>query len=202
VFINLETDPCILHSSPRCACVNLPPPTAFGLLLTSALRLSALAVLSIRLSEILVCLTAIPYSCILTPLGAPCLSVLRVLGTPLRCPLGRLLGHPCLIPSYKLEPAPLDPVRTSVPVHVILVSTSPNPCHPTPLGHPGLIPSYKFEPAPSDPIRTSVLVRITIRTLVIQLRSGVHLDICVSLHLTSSSPCLRGLFRPPSLSVL
>jgi hypothetical protein len=39
MFINLEMDPRIPHSSPRRACVNLPPPIAFGLLLTSALGL-------------------------------------------------------------------------------------------------------------------------------------------------------------------
>jgi hypothetical protein len=38
MFINLETDPHILHSSPRRACVNLPPPIAFGLPLTSTPR--------------------------------------------------------------------------------------------------------------------------------------------------------------------
>jgi hypothetical protein len=59
--------------------------------------------------------------------------MLQVLRTPLGCLLGCPLGHPCLIPSYKFEPTPLDPIRTSVPVHIILVSTSPNPCHPTPL---------------------------------------------------------------------
>jgi hypothetical protein len=37
VFINLETDPRILHSSPHHACVNLPPPIAFRLPFTSAL---------------------------------------------------------------------------------------------------------------------------------------------------------------------
>jgi hypothetical protein len=37
VFINLETDPCIPHSSPYRACVNLPLPIAFGLPLTSTL---------------------------------------------------------------------------------------------------------------------------------------------------------------------
>jgi hypothetical protein len=38
VFINLKTDPHIPHSSPHRACVNLPPPIAFGLPLTSTLR--------------------------------------------------------------------------------------------------------------------------------------------------------------------
>jgi hypothetical protein len=47
---------------------------------------STLAVLSIHLSEILICLTAIPYSRIPTPLRAPCLSMLRVLRTLLRTP--------------------------------------------------------------------------------------------------------------------
>jgi hypothetical protein len=55
-----------------------------------------------------------------------------------------------------------------------------------PLGHPCLNSSYKSEPTPSDPIRTSVLVRITIQTLVIQLRSEVR----------------SGPLGPPSLSTL
>jgi hypothetical protein len=126
VFINLETDLRILHSPPHHACLNLPPPIAFGLPLTSMLgcyldshshfrsdtpwtpthihtwtllglplmsalghysdscslphsdstRNPALVVLSI-------CLPAIPYSHIPTSLGAPCLSALQVLGTPL-----------------------------------------------------------------------------------------------------------------------
>jgi hypothetical protein len=163
VFINLETDPRIPHSSPHCACVNPPPPIVFGLPLTSALgrysdsrshprsdtprtpthvctqtllglpltsvlgrylnscslprldstRNPTLVVLSIHLSEVLVCLTAIPYSHKPTPLGAPCLSALRVLGTPLGHPLGRPLGHPCLNSSYKSEPAPSGPIWTS-----------------------------------------------------------------------------------------
>jgi hypothetical protein len=158
MFINLETDPCIPHSSPHRTCVNLPPPIAFGLPLTSALgrysdsrsclrsdtpwtpthvctrtllrlpltsalghsldshsRLHsditrtpahvrartllgllltsapglystqnpALVVLSIHISEVLARLTAILYSHIPTSLGAPCLSALRVLRTPL-----------------------------------------------------------------------------------------------------------------------
>jgi hypothetical protein len=37
MFINLETDPRIPHSSPHRACVNLPPPIVFGLPLTSTL---------------------------------------------------------------------------------------------------------------------------------------------------------------------
>jgi hypothetical protein len=221
MFINLKTDPRILHSSPHHACVNLPPiafglplMSTLGLLLTSMLghssdshshphsnttqtpthictrtllelpltsalgrysdscsrpcsdstRNSALAVLSIHLSEILICLTAIPYSRIPTPLGALCLSALRILRTPLGGLLRRPLGHLCLIPSYK------------------------------------------FKPAPSDPIRTSILVRVTIRILVIQLCSdihlGIHSDICVSLHLTSLSPCPQGPLGPPSLSAL
>jgi hypothetical protein len=57
-----------------------------------------------------------------TPLGAPCLSGLRILGTPLGRPLGCPLGHPCFNSSYKSEPAPLGPVRTSVLVRIILVS--------------------------------------------------------------------------------
>jgi hypothetical protein len=75
-----------------------------------------------------------------------------------------------------------------------------------PLGHPCLNLSYKSEPAPSDPVWTLVLIRVTIRTLAIQLhlevRSGIHSDICASLRLTSSSPCLRGPLGPPSLSAL
>jgi hypothetical protein len=106
-------------------------------------------------------LTAIPYSCILTPLGAPCLSTLQVLGTPLRCLLRRLLGHLCLSSSYKSEPTPSD-LRPRP-------RYDPNPCHPTPLGrllgrplgHPCLTPSYKFEPVPSGPAQTSILVRVT-----------------------------------------
>jgi hypothetical protein len=184
VFINLETDPCILHSSLLCLCessssnsvrtsAHIRAQMLLRLPLTSVLghysdshshpRLdstqnSTLAVLSIHLSEILVCLTAILYSCILTPLGAPCLSMLRVLRTPLR--------HPCLNLSYKSEPTPSDPVRTSVPVCIILVSTSPN--HPTPLG----------------------------------CLLGWCSDIRVSFHLTSSSPRLRTPFGPPSSSAL
>jgi hypothetical protein len=129
------------------------------LLLTSALGLySELRSSSVihppisTISEILVRLTAILYSHIPTPLGAPCLSVLQV------------LGRPCLNSSYKSEPVP------------------------------------------SDPLRTSILVRVMIRTLAIQLRSdiclGVRLDIRVSLHLTSLSPCLWGPLGPPSLSAL
>jgi hypothetical protein len=69
-------------------------------------RNPALVVLSIHLSEVLTRLIAILYSRIPTSLGAPCLSALRVLGTP--------LGHPCLNSSYKSEPAPSDPIQTSV----------------------------------------------------------------------------------------
>jgi hypothetical protein len=201
VFINLKTDPRILHSSPCRACVNLPPPIAFGLPLASVLRRysdsrsrphsdtprtpthvctrtllglpltsvlgrysdscsllhsdstrnPALVVLSIHLSEVLVCLTAIPYSCILTPLGAPCLSALRVLGTPLRRPL----RHPCLNSSYKSEPTPSGPIRTSVLIHVILVSTSPSPCLRTPFGPPSLS-ALQSKPLPSNSAWTSV----------------------------------------------
>jgi hypothetical protein len=120
----------------------------------------------------------------MTPLGAPCLSALQILGTP----LGRPLRHPCLNSSYKSEPVPSDPVQTSILIRIILVSTSPNPCHPIPL----------FKPAPSDPVWTSVHVCVTIRTLAIQL----HSDIRVSLRLTSSSPCLWGPLGPLSLSTL
>jgi hypothetical protein len=203
MFINLETDPCILHSSPCCTCVNLPP-IAFGLPLTSALghysdsrshphsdtprtpthirtrtllglpftsvlgcysdscslarsdstRNPALVVLSIRLP-------AIPYSRILTSLRALCLSVLRVLGTPLGC-------------SARAS------ARTSVSQFVLQVRARafgprsdlhpcpryhPNPCHPTPLGGPlghlCLTPPYEFEPAPSGPARTSVIACVT-----------------------------------------
>jgi hypothetical protein len=200
VFINLETDPHIPHSSPRRACVNPPPPIAFGLLLTSALghyldsrscphsdtpqtpthvctrtllglpltsalarysnscslphsdstRNPTLVVLSIHLSKVLVCLTAIPYSRKLTPLGAPCLSALRVLGTP----LGRPLGHPCLNSSYKSEPAPSGPIWTSVLIHVILVSTSPSPRLRTPLGP--LSSSALRVPCGSEPLVTDI----------------------------------------------
>jgi hypothetical protein len=201
MFINLKTDPCILHSSPHCACVNLPPPIAVGLPLTSALRrysdscsrprsdtprtpthVRTRTLLRLLLTSTLgcysdscslpcsdstrnpalvvlsICLPAIPYLCIPTSLKAPCLSTLRVLGTP----LGRLNS------------------------------------------------SYKSKPVPLDSVRTSVLVRITIRTLAIQLcsevrsgiHSGIHSDICVLLHLTSSTLCLWGLLRPLSLSAL
>jgi hypothetical protein len=203
MFINLKTDPCIPHSSPHCACVNLPPPIAFGLpltsmlgrysdsrshprsdtprtpthvctwtllglLLTSALghysdscslpcsdstQNPALVVLSIHLSEVLVCLTAIPYSHILTPLGALCLSVLQVLGTP----LGRPLRHLCLNSSYKSEPAPSGPVWTSILIHVILVSTSLNPCLRTLFG-PLSLSVLRFKPLPSNSARTSARV--------------------------------------------
>jgi hypothetical protein len=175
MFINLKMDPCILHSSPRRACVNLPP-IAFRLPLTSALRHysdshshrcsdstqnSTLAVLSI-------CLTAILYSRIPTPLGAPCLSALQILRTPLGGPLRHLLGHPlghsCLIPSYKFKPAPSDPIQTSVPV--------------------------------------CITIQILVIQLCSEVRSGICSDICVSLCLTSSNLCPWGPLRPPSLSVL
>jgi hypothetical protein len=41
------------------------------------------------------------------------------LGGPLGCPLGCPLGHPCLTPSYKFEPVPSGPARTSVFVRVM-----------------------------------------------------------------------------------
>jgi hypothetical protein len=121
-------------------------------------RNPTLAVLSIRLSAIL-------YSHIPTSLGAPCLSMLRVLGTP--------LGRSAQVSA-----------RTSVSQFVLQVRArafgprsdlhpcphyNPNPCHPTllrgplghPLGHPCLAPSYEFEPVPSGPARTSIIVRVT-----------------------------------------
>jgi hypothetical protein len=127
-------------------------------------------VLSIHLSEVLACLIAILYSRIPTSLGAPHLSALRVLGTPLRRPL----GHPCLNSSYKSEPAPSDPVQTSVlgPRSDLRPCPRyhPNPCHPTllggPLGHLCLAPPHKFEPAPSGPARASVIVRVTSATRI------------------------------------
>jgi hypothetical protein len=179
VFINLETDPHIPHSSPHHTCVNLPPPIAFGLPLMSALgrysdscsllrsdstRNPTLVVLSICLSE---------YSS--TSLQS-CIHVYQ--------PHSELR----IYPRYEFSE-----LHSDIPLR-------------RPLGHPCLNSSYKSEPAPSDPIRTSVLIHVTIRTLAIQLRSevclGIRSDIRVLLHLTSSSPCLRGPLGPLSLSVL
>jgi hypothetical protein len=39
--------------------------------------------------------------------------------TPLGCPLGCLLGHLCLAPSYEFEPVPSGPTRTSIIVRVM-----------------------------------------------------------------------------------
>jgi hypothetical protein len=195
VFINLETDAHILHSSPRHTCVNLPPPIAFRLPLTSALgrysdsrsdstRNSTLAVLSIRLHPPLRS-THLPHCNPILTYTNPTRSSVSICATSSRTSV-----------SQKSEPTPSDPIWTSILVRIILVSTSPNPCHPIPL----------FKPAPSDPVWASVFVHITIQTLAIQLRSdvhsGVHSDIRVSLCLTSSSPCLWGTLRPPSLSAL
>jgi hypothetical protein len=142
--------------------------TLLGLLLTSALGLylepHSSSVIHPPL-RILVRLPAILYSHIPTSLGAPCLSALRVLGTP--------LGHSAQASA-----------RTSVSQFGLQVRArafrphsdlcprphyNPNPCHPTPLGgplghplgHPCLALSYEFEPVPSGPARTSVIVRVT-----------------------------------------
>jgi hypothetical protein len=102
-------------------------------------RNPALVVLSIHLSEVLVCLTAIPYSRIPTPLGAPCLSALRVRTSVSQfvlqvraCTFGPrsdLRPRPRYSCIYKSEPAPSDPVRTSVIVRVTSaaqIRTAPN----------------------------------------------------------------------------
>jgi hypothetical protein len=168
MFINLKKDPRILRSSPCHTCVNLPPPIVFRLPFMSALGCYSDS-RSCPCSDAPWTPTHVHTRTLLgllptTPLRAPCLSALQILGTP----LGRLLRHP--------------------------------------LGHPCLNSSYKSEPTPSDPVQTSILVRVTIQTLAIQLRSEVHSgvrsDIHVSLHLTSLSPCLWDLLRPPSLSTL
>jgi hypothetical protein len=137
-------------------------------------RNPALVVLSIHLSEVLACLTAILYSRIPTSLGAPCLSALRVLGTP--------LGHSAQVSAHtsvsqfilQVRARAFGPRSTSVlGPHSDLrphPRYHPNPCHPTllggPLGHPCLAPPHKFEPAPSGPARTSVIVRVTSATRI------------------------------------
>jgi hypothetical protein len=229
MFINLETDPCILHSSPCCACVNLPPPIAFGLTsmlghyldshpcsdatrtpthessssnsIQTAAHVRARTLLRLPLTSVLGCSSdshsRLHSDATWTPAHNPTWSSMSIGATNSRNSTQTSAQASARTSmSYKSEPVPSDPVRTSVPVRIILISTSPN--HPTLLRHLCLISSYKFEPVPLDPVRTSILIHVTIRTLAIQLRS----DICVSLHLTSSSPCLWGLLGPPSLSML
>jgi hypothetical protein len=197
VFINLETDPHILYSSPCRACVNLPLPIAFGLPLMSALGHSSDSRSHLRWD---------------TP------------RTPTHVHAGMLLGLYSELRSRVLPIHLYPPLRNTRPLHCNPVLTDTNPTRSsvsihakvlgTPLrcplrcllghllGHPCLNSSYKSEPMPSDPIRTSLLVRITIRTLAIQLRLGICSDIRVSLCLTSSSLCLWGPLGPPSLSAL
>jgi hypothetical protein len=168
VFINLEMDPCIpslLSLSRLCessssnsvrTSAHVRAWTLLGLLLTSALGCysdscslprsdstwnPALVVLSIRLP-------AIPYSRIPTSLGAPCLSALRVLGTP----LGR---------SAQAS------ARASVSQFILQVRAPIFGPRLDLCPHPRYSCIYKSEPTPSDPVRTSILVRVTIRTLAI-----------------------------------
>jgi hypothetical protein len=121
-------------------------------------RNPALVVLSIHLPAIL-------YSRIPTSLRAPCLSVLRVLGTPLRRSAQASAQTSVSQFALQVRARTFGP-RSDLRPHP---HYNPNPCHPTPLGgplghplgHPCLAPSYELEPVPSGPARTSVIVRIT-----------------------------------------
>jgi hypothetical protein len=198
VFINLETDPRILHSSPHRACVNLPPPIALGLLLTSALGCYSDS-------------TRTPTHVLTqTLLGHPLSSALRCYSDSCSLPHSDSTRNPTLVViSIRLSEYSSTSLQSCIHVYRPHAELRVYPHYEFwelhsdvplrhPLGHPCLNSSYKSEPTPSDPVRTPILVRVTIRTLVIQLRS----DICVSLRLTSSSLCLQGPLRPPSLSTL
>jgi hypothetical protein len=171
MFINLETDPRILHSSACHACVNLPPPIAFGLLLTSALGCY---------SDSRSC----PRSD--TPRTPTHIHTRTLLGLPFMSVLGRYSDScslPCSEPrsSSVIHPPPCNPVfmytdltRSSVSIRTtsswnstrmfrsgvrsdIRVSihlTSPSPRLRTPFG-PLSLSVLQSEPLPSNSTRRS-----------------------------------------------
>jgi hypothetical protein len=162
MFINLETDPHILHSSPRRACVNLPPPIVFGLLLTSALGCY---------SDSCSC----PHSD--TPrtlLGLPLTSMLRHYSDSCSLLHSDSTQNPTLVVlSIRLSEYSSASLQSHIhvyrchselrayPHYEFLELHSDIPLR-HPLGHPCLNLSYKSEPVPLDPVWTSVLIRVTI----------------------------------------
>jgi hypothetical protein len=146
MFINLEMDPCILHSSPCHACVNLPSSS-------SSVRTSA----HLRARTLL----GLPLTNLPPPIA---------FGLPLMSVLGRY-SDSC---SCLRSDAPRTP--TNVRARMLL----------------GLLPMTPL----------GALCLSTLQILHSDVHSGICLDIRVSIHLTSPSPCLRTPFGFLSLSVL
>jgi hypothetical protein len=167
VFINLETDPQILHSSPCCACVNLPPPIAFGLPLMSVLGCysdsrSHLCSDTTR--------TLCSSSVIHLPLSASLQSCTHVYQ-----PHSEL----CVYPRYKFLELHLD-------IRVSICLTSPSP-HLRTLFRPLSLSTLRSEPLPSNSAQTSTWAsaRTSVSHSVLRVQAcafGACSDLC---------PCLR-----------
>jgi hypothetical protein len=128
MFINLKTDPCILYSSPCGTCVNLPPPIAFRLLLTSALGCYS----ELRSSSVI----------------HPPLSTSLQSCTHIYRPHSELHVYLC----YKFSDVHSG-VRSDIRVSIHL--TSPSPCLWTLFGPPSSS-TLRSEPLPSNSAWTSM----------------------------------------------
>jgi hypothetical protein len=190
VFINLKTDPRILHSSPCHTCVNLPP-IAFGLPLTSALghsRSDATRTPTHVCARTLLCSSSVIHPPLSTSQKYSSDSLWS--HTHVYRPHSELCVYPCYeFSELHSEPLLISALRVSQGSEPFITTLDPHLCSSSQSIH---------------------LLYLHVQTLAIQLHSdvcpgvclGVHSDICVSFHLTSLSPRLWTLFRPPSLSVL
>jgi hypothetical protein len=181
VFINLETDPHIPHSSPRRACVNLPPPIAFGLPL-----MSALGCYSDSRSR----------PCSDTPRTPTHVRTRTLLGLPFTSVLGRY-SDPCSLPHSDATRTPAH-FRARMLLGLLLTSAlglysephSSSVIHPPPCN-----------PVYTDLTRSSVSICATSsRNSTRTFRSGVRSGIHVSSY--KSEPVPSDPFGPPSLSAL
>jgi hypothetical protein len=164
MFINLETDPCILHSPPCRICVNLPPPITFRLLLTSALGRysdsrsrphsdstwsSALVVLSIRLYPPLRN-TCLPHCNPVLMYTDPTRSSVSIHATSSRNSTWTSVSRfsirlTSLIPHLRTPFGPPSPSTLFLYLQVQTIQL----CSDV-RSHLCLISSYKFEPTPLD----------------------------------------------------